>query len=118
MSIRPNFPNDGGFVLSYPWLALGVALGPPVWRGGFVLSYRWLASVVAFKRPDWKAVSPYHIVRSRQMFLLEVPLGGGFVVSFPRFALEALEFVNLGLFAKSEGWGASKKMKFGTLREK
>ena len=54
MSIRPNFPNAGGFVLSYRWLALGVALGPPVWRGGFVLSYRWLASGVAFGRPVWR----------------------------------------------------------------
>ena len=51
MSIRPNFPNAGGFVLSYRWLALGVALSPPAWRGGFVLSYRWLASGVAFGRP-------------------------------------------------------------------
>ena len=52
MSIRPNFPKAGGFVLSYRWLALAVAFGPPVWRGGFVLSYRRLALGVAFFWPS------------------------------------------------------------------
>ena len=53
----------------------------------FVLSDRWLALGVGFGRPNFAAVSSYHIVGSRQVLLLDVPLGGGFVLPFRRFSL-------------------------------
>ena len=55
--------------------------------GGFVLSYCWLALGVAFGRPNFAAVSPNHTVGSRQVLLLGVPFGGGFALSFHRCAV-------------------------------
>ena len=47
--------------------------------------------------PFGAVVSSYPIVGWRQVLLLDVPFEGGFVLSFfPRCALKALEFVNLG----------------------
>ena len=91
MSIRHNFPKAGGFVLSYRWCALGVAFGPPF---GAV-------------------VSSYPIVGWRLALLLDAPFDGGFVLSFHRFALKALEFLSRLIWVVN----ASRKMKFGTLRK-
>ena len=60
--------------------------------------FRLILSLVGVRCCFWTfhltVVSSYHIVRPRQMLLLDVPFGGGFVLSFPRFALEALEFLS------------------------
>ena len=40
-----------------------------------------------FVRADFAAVSPYHIAGSRQVSVLDSPIGGGFVLSFRWFAL-------------------------------
>ena len=42
--------------------------------GGFALSYRWFALGVGFERPTFAAVSSYHIVGSRRVSVLDVPL--------------------------------------------
>ena len=62
--------------------------GFPLSRGEAVSSYRWLASGVGFGRPNFAAVSPYHIVGSRQVLLLGAPFGGGFVLPHCRSALD------------------------------
>ena len=83
MSIRPNFPKAGGFVLSYRWLALGVAF---FWPSRLARWFHLILSLVGVRCCFWMsrltAVSSYHIVGSRQMLLLDVPFGGGFVLSF------------------------------------
>ena len=89
MSSRPNFPKAGGFVLSYRWLALGVAF---FWTSRLARRFRLILSLVGVMCCFWMSrltvVSAYHIVGSRQMLILDFPFGGGFVLSFPRFALK------------------------------